>query len=1496
MAAGLDGCTWELLQALPDEAKDRVYLVLRNLMLRGYDPATRRWRLGDWIKRAWTSPIPKSKFDGSTDRLRGISVTPAVARLLGKIITARLTGYVEQVGCLSPAQHGFRRGRSTLHPVALLQNWISQAARQRADTSGLHLLAADVRRAFDLCEPRLATRYLHRIGVPQQLCDFLIAQLDGSETQVLSAFGLSPPIPVGRGTRQGGVESPLLFLLLVDPILHILQKELQAVFENCSLDVGTAIEDGSKLELSGLGRLQLRGGQVTLTVSSGKQHLVGRAGWDPYDAAAEGGAGVLTLWGDAGEESFAAVLPREGAGAALAELRGLLAAGGVDHSIDDQVMIRQHDESVGYGYLAGYADDLLLGHVDPRWLRRQVALLREYYSFIQGMLGGWIFYYGGIASIGKATLDKLDVLSRQLVRRCANLRPDHHCHRLYRPEWPDGLIPASVLLAAAIVHATHRLIVRDWFSIPEGAAEESMGRYEVCLNDPSWPRSEVNCGAVMPLIEHASPAGGFLWGLHELGLMMEQPSGPNADPDYEEGCAAGKIPVSYWGAAHRDLFARRGEALAEGLHQAHVRMRCLPYYQSRLIPRHNGGGLTRAPARLPSSCDDLHEFFSELVPLAGQPPDDIWANRDGFVKFSQHQEAAGLAVRPRQVAEASPCQVTASVDQWRHPDVCLISQLRDIARARKVAEGLPAVAAADLGKPVRCDRCETWAAQADIRAHGRSHAALRRGRGRGLARKLDNESGDPPAKRARPALPYLYVHAKNFRGPAGSGGLLMGEQLREEAGKIGIALESETADEQRKAMLASLVQRPDWPVYFNACWTKTADLAPAGEGGGDPLGARVDRHLLRSPPVGGEPATGYAVSFPPALLVRELVSIGAGIQSSPVCPFPDAVWPLSRWRVGLAEWAEPFALRFLWTGDSPSVPSSEFSFGRARPHRRVSYWELVISSSPHLANLVLTLLALLLPPVREGEVPLVYDAASPMALVLQAARCLPHGTFEALYGQYGPWLALIQSVLRTARLVVGIKASSHTCGFANGWADSVVPLGGTAEQLPANCNWMPARTWPIVLHGLHSRCPNPSPKYTIRNWEAALNRRSRLQWRPRDGSVERWLLCNAAGRNWCGEVTVALNLSHHPRSMEELQQGDLPSIWQELIPDLLRDKRARYRLERGLTLCFKRHLERRADDQHEQEWVRATERWQRDDAIWDLTLREAPEGTRLPSFRVADRNLWTFRGPLGGGPLHAVASRGSERRTGALVDPGGTVVYRGVPGCGPTHSSPMVKLEDVGWVPVAGHPGLIRGNDDYPDKGEADEETAQARRWVCSSPSPSDWRALANQDGSIRWVAWDVPSAPVRCFLRGDRPGEFPFRDLRRRGRVSLDAAVACLGTPVEDLLCRERTSVLGSPDASGALRVCSAPDLFAALWHAMSEQGAAIPICPTSGSLMRLVLPGGRPLWTLAGDRTLEDAVPESPAPAEWLASVLEYVEREVVLRLWHPTDFPYCYKDSHG
>eukprot|EP00664_Eupelagonemidae_sp_cell27_P010339 gene10339-5777_t len=220
MAAGLDGCTWDLLQALAPESQDRIFETMKAFLAKGYDEESSAWlNFPQWFRTSWQSVVPKKDPDGTLARCRGISVTPALCRLLGKIINERLVSYVEELGCLSDMQDGFRRGRSTLATVARLQTYLRRL--QKA-----HLLSVDLRRAFDLAEPRLALDYLQRIGVPPMLTSYLRAQLEGSTTQVWTAYGWTASIPVNRGTRQGGVESPLLFTLLVDPILHILHRKL----------------------------------------------------------------------------------------------------------------------------------------------------------------------------------------------------------------------------------------------------------------------------------------------------------------------------------------------------------------------------------------------------------------------------------------------------------------------------------------------------------------------------------------------------------------------------------------------------------------------------------------------------------------------------------------------------------------------------------------------------------------------------------------------------------------------------------------------------------------------------------------------------------------------------------------------------------------------------------------------------------------------------------------------------------------------------------------------------------------------------------------------------------------------------------------------------------------------------------------------------------------------------------------------------------------------
>ena len=71
-----------------------------------------------------------------------------------------------------------------------------------------------------------------------------------------------------------------------------------------------------------------------------------------------------------------------------------------------------------------------------------------------------MFYYGGIAAVAKHELVQLDQLSRMIIRSCSRLRPDHQVVELTRPVWPNGVLPAAVLSAAAIIHLNTRIMKR----------------------------------------------------------------------------------------------------------------------------------------------------------------------------------------------------------------------------------------------------------------------------------------------------------------------------------------------------------------------------------------------------------------------------------------------------------------------------------------------------------------------------------------------------------------------------------------------------------------------------------------------------------------------------------------------------------------------------------------------------------------------------------------------------------------------------------------------------------------------------------------------------------------------------------------------------------------------------------------------------------------------------------------------------------------------------
>ena len=98
------------------------------------------------LKIAKVIPIFKTGSKDSMDNYRPISLLPTFSKILEKIMYNRLSAYLENNNLLSPQQFGFRKAHSTVHPLSLFINQISDALNKKNHAIAIF---CDLKKAFD---------------------------------------------------------------------------------------------------------------------------------------------------------------------------------------------------------------------------------------------------------------------------------------------------------------------------------------------------------------------------------------------------------------------------------------------------------------------------------------------------------------------------------------------------------------------------------------------------------------------------------------------------------------------------------------------------------------------------------------------------------------------------------------------------------------------------------------------------------------------------------------------------------------------------------------------------------------------------------------------------------------------------------------------------------------------------------------------------------------------------------------------------------------------------------------------------------------------------------------------------------------------------------------------------------------------------------------------------------------------------------------------------
>ena len=175
----------------------------------------------DSLNLAVITPVYKGSGKDPLDRgsYRGISVTPIIAKLLELLILARLQTHLQELGFPHANQSGYRKQTSCADAIfstaELMSHYLSEG-------ENIYLCCYDLQKAF---EYGVLLGRLYDVGISSKLWRLLRMWYTEPKSMVKLNGSLSHQFSLCRGVRQGSVLSPILFLLVMDPLLQQMESK-----------------------------------------------------------------------------------------------------------------------------------------------------------------------------------------------------------------------------------------------------------------------------------------------------------------------------------------------------------------------------------------------------------------------------------------------------------------------------------------------------------------------------------------------------------------------------------------------------------------------------------------------------------------------------------------------------------------------------------------------------------------------------------------------------------------------------------------------------------------------------------------------------------------------------------------------------------------------------------------------------------------------------------------------------------------------------------------------------------------------------------------------------------------------------------------------------------------------------------------------------------------------------------------------------------------------
>ena len=216
-AYGLDGMPYILIKKLSAESLNTFLKILNLLWENNIIPQ-------DWKVDCIVPILKPDKPKLCPDSYRPIALTSCIGKLFEQLLKQRLEFYVEQNNILPSNQFGFRRNRSARESICQLQLDIHNSLMANKNLVGVFF---DVAGAFNSVNIDILCQELSRIGIPVKMINWIQSFLNNREVFVKFNRHLYGPRLSSKGVCQGGILSPLLFILYIRTLNIILGPQVK---------------------------------------------------------------------------------------------------------------------------------------------------------------------------------------------------------------------------------------------------------------------------------------------------------------------------------------------------------------------------------------------------------------------------------------------------------------------------------------------------------------------------------------------------------------------------------------------------------------------------------------------------------------------------------------------------------------------------------------------------------------------------------------------------------------------------------------------------------------------------------------------------------------------------------------------------------------------------------------------------------------------------------------------------------------------------------------------------------------------------------------------------------------------------------------------------------------------------------------------------------------------------------------------------------------------